>query len=135
MPSYNTHVLPTTQGLTLGTPNQEWASWLSSINGSQPVTIASAMVPWSASAAFVATTVISVFTTTLLGNTGISFSGVPGLVVFQITQDSIGGRSFVWPANLLQGSPVGQIANQVTTQLFYYDGTNGWPLGPGVLNP
>jgi hypothetical protein len=44
-------------------------------------------------------------------------------------------RESILPANFQQGSPIGQSPNQTTTQLFYFDGVNAWPLGPGVLTP
>lgn len=91
---------------------------------------------YSATPAFMATAVVSIFTMTLTGNvSGATYTGIPGFIIFQLTQDAIGARSFTWPANLLQGTPLGQNGGQITTQLFYYDGTNGWPLGPGVTNP
>lgn len=54
----------------------------------------------------------------------------PALVAFEITQDGTGGHSFTWPSNSVGGSAIGAGANQVSTQTFYWDGSNARPIGP-----
>jgi hypothetical protein len=56
----------------------------------------------------------------------------PAFVIFQITQDSSGGHSFTWPANSIGGCPIGSAANQVTTQMFVWNGSNATAVGPCV---
>jgi hypothetical protein len=136
MPSYNTSLLPTSTGLTLGTSAQQWAAWLSSVNGFTPINFGTSVVPYSITPTFSATAILTVFNMTLVGNvTSSTFVGVKGFVIFQITQDSVGGRTFVWPANFNDASAVHPGASENTTQLFYYDGVNAWPLGPGMIFP
>jgi hypothetical protein len=60
---------------------------------------------------------------------------VPALIIFEITQDATGGRSFMWPANVLGGASPNAGANETTSQLFYFDGTNAVALTPGTVTP
>jgi hypothetical protein len=106
------------------------------VNGGTAVSQSVTANSFSSTPSFTATVPISVQTMTLTGNvTSSTFSGVVGVVIFQITQDSTGSRTFVWPTNFKQAGAPGSVANSVTTQLFFYDGTNAWPLGPGVVYP
>lgn len=78
------------------------------------------------------------FTMTLTGNAAslpMTAVGVnpPGIVIFQITQDNIGGHTFAWPANVTGGAIIGAAANQVTTQEFVWTGTSAYALGPAVI--
>jgi hypothetical protein len=131
MGTFAANILPTTTGLSLGSSVQQWL-----INGTAAFTRQVVVTPFSSTPIFSSSSPFSVFTLTLTGNVASStLSSTPGILVFQITQDGTGGRSFVWPTNFKQPTPVGTVASQVTTQLFYFDGTNAWPLGPGVLTP
>ncbi len=56
----------------------------------------------------------------------------PVIVIFQITQDVVGGHSFTWPSNVIGGALVGQGAGQVTTQMFVWNGVNATAIGPAV---
>jgi hypothetical protein len=60
---------------------------------------------------------------------------VPALIVFEITQDATGGRNFAWPANVFGGAFVNPGANETTSQLFYFDGTNALALSDGTVTP
>lgn len=57
----------------------------------------------------------------------------PALVIFQITQDSAGGHSFTWPANSVGGAQIGSNLNQVSTQMFVWNGTTATAIGPAVI--
>jgi len=95
-------------------------------------------VPYSPTPTFTDVAENMLFTITLTGNasaTPLTAVGVipPGLIIFQITQDSVGGRSFSWPANVGGGAAVNQSANAVTTQQFFWDGTEAYALGPATI--
>lgn len=136
MGTVNANFLPATTGLNLGSQNQQWNAYLNLVNGGSPVNMSVTAVPWTASPAFVTTSLLTIVTMLLTGNVSSStFTGAPGLVIFQLTQDSTGGRTFSWPTNFLQPSIPGRAANQATMQMFFYDGTNAWPLGPAVVYP
>lgn len=136
MPSYNTNLLPASTGLNLGSSNQLWNAWLNLLNNSTPVNFAITTNAFTATPALVATAVISVQTMTLIGDvTSSTYSGPVGLLVVQITQDSVGGHAFTWPTTFKQATSIDPTANAVTSQLIYFDGTNGWPLTPGTVYP
>lgn len=131
MGTFNANILPTTTGLSLGSAMQQWL-----VNGSAPLVSQVNSVGFSSTPAFIGTSAFSVFTMILSGNvTSSTFSAPIGLVLFQITQDNTGGRTFAWPASFQQPGEIGSAANQTTTQLFYFDGTLGWPLASEVLTP
>jgi len=131
MGTFNANILPTTTGLSLGSSTQQWL-----LNGTKALVSQVNPIPFSASPVFLGTSPFSIFTMTLTGNVTSSSLNVPiGLVIFQFTQDSTGSRTFAWPVNFQQPGAIGSTANQVTTQLFYFDGVSAWPLGPGVLTP
>jgi hypothetical protein len=101
------------------------------------------VVPFSATPTFVDTSQNMLFQITLTGNAvALPFSAVgiipPGFVTFQIIQDSVGGHSFTWPANIIGGAPInlvggaGGAANQTMTQEFVWNGLTLTALGPGV---
>lgn len=46
------------------------------------------------------------------------------LITFDVCQDATGGRSFVWPTNMVGTFTIPQGANQCVRQSFAYDGTN-----------
>jgi hypothetical protein len=131
MGTFNANILPTTTGLSLGSSTQQWL-----LNGTKALVSQVNPIPFSASPVFLGTSPFSIFTMTLTGNVTSSSLNVPiGLVIFQFTQDSTGSRTFVWPASVNGAATVQGPANQVFTQIFYYDGTNAWALGPGVTWP
>ena len=137
MPSFNTHVLPTSSGLNLGSSNQLWNLWANLINGAVPANFSVVSVPFSSTPTFTTTSLITVFNMTLIGNVtgGTLVASVPGLIIFQIAQDATGGRSFVWPANFNSSIAPDATASTTTTQIFYNDGVNVWPCGPGSVYP
>lgn len=127
----NANFLPATTGLSLGTQNQQWL-----VNGFPALVQQTITVPFSSTPAFVSTAPSAVFVITLTANvTSSTFSGLPGIFVFQIKQDVSGGRTFTWPTSFQQPTVIGSAANQVTTQIFYFDGANAWALGPGIIVP
>ena len=134
MGMFNVNILPASTGLSLGSTVQQWK-----INGLIPAQIVVTATAFSSSPGFTSSSPLPVFTITLTGNvtsSAMSLSGVAqAIVIFQITQDGTGGRTFTWPPNFIQPSVIGLSANQVTTQIFYFDGTNAWPLGPGMSTP
>lgn len=78
-----------------------------------------------------ATTTGAVFKTTLTGNVTSSTlaSAVSGQMLnFVICQDGTGGRSFAWPANVINGMTISSTRNSAAStcygQTFAYDGTN-----------
>ena len=51
--------------------------------------------------------------------------------IFIICQDSVGGRSFVWPSAVLGGMQVPQAARSCAVQSFVVDGAHLLPITPG----
>jgi hypothetical protein len=97
-------------------------------------------IAFSATPAFPAVSQIQLFEITLTGNvtsSTLTLAGLvaPAIIIFEITQDATGGRTFAWPANVLGGAVINAGANETTSQLFYYDGTNVIALGAGMVNP
>lgn len=77
------------------------------------------------------------FQITLTGNVSSSTftGGVAGCpYVFEIIQDGTGGRTFVWPANVLNAEVISPVASSRTVQAFFFDGTNLRPVGPATVN-
>jgi hypothetical protein len=77
------------------------------------------------------------FTITLTGNvTGSTVNNPTNgqKIVFIITQDGTGGRSWTWPANFKGTCNIGPDANSVTVQEFVYDGTNWRATSSGSIN-
>jgi hypothetical protein len=53
------------------------------------------------------------------------------IVMFRIAQDAVGGRSFVWPNNVLNAGIVDDDPLSVTSQAFYVASNgNAYPIGP-----
>lgn len=101
---------------------------------------ASATVAFSATPTFTVTAQVQLFKMILTGNVTSStlvLGGLtaPGLVVFEITQDGTGGRTFAWPANVLGGAAINSGANETTSQQFYFDGTNLIAVSGGIVTP
>ncbi len=53
---------------------------------------------------------------------------------FIICQDAVGGRTFVWPTNVLGAMTIGATASKCSGQSFVFDGTNAYALSAGVSN-
>ncbi|HEV7672995.1 MAG TPA: hypothetical protein VGQ12_00550 [Candidatus Angelobacter sp.] len=94
------------------------------------VTVPSSTVTFSATPTFNAATV-SKFYITLTGNvTSSTLTGAvkDQLVIFVISQDGVGSRTFAWPTNV-KGQSIAPGAGLTSTQAFSSDGTNLWPIG------
>jgi hypothetical protein len=95
-------------------------------------------VSYSATPVFDASTADS-FYITLTGN--VTSSTLTNLsagrtIAFKIIQDGTGGRSFVWPTNVLGGMAIdgSSAAGEIATQLFHcYDGTNLEAVSMGMI--
>jgi hypothetical protein len=65
------------------------------------------------------------FKLTLTGNVTSStfINGMlgPSLIAFRLVQDSVGGRTFVWPSNVRNGGIINNLANGRSSQLFAGD--------------
>jgi hypothetical protein len=66
--------------------------------------------------------------TTVTGSTLLNAKAGQSLT-FTIVQDATGGRSFIWPSNLLSGCPVNPAANTSTAVTAVFDGTNANAIG------
>jgi hypothetical protein len=81
---------------------------------------------------------IQLFKVSLTGNavanplTGVGIIP-PAIVIFEITQDASGAHTFTWPANSVGGAPVGSGANQVSEQMFVWNGSTAEAIGPAVI--
>lgn len=75
--------------------------------------------------------ILTLFRITLTGNvTSSTLAGAaPGIIVFQIIQDGTGNRTFVWPTNVNGAQSPDPTASAKSTQAFFFDGTNAYPLG------
>jgi hypothetical protein len=94
---------------------------------------ASTAVTFSATPTFTATSQDQLFTMTLTGNvTGstLIMTGLPApsIVSFELTQDATGGRTFVWPSNVIGAAAPTATAAAVSLQQFIWDGTNAHAL-------
>ena len=122
-----------------GGTNCALGSTISTVNGiGGGSTVLTTIVPYSPTPSFTDAAQIQLFKITLTGNASaqpLTFVGVtpPGIVIFEITQDGSGGHSFSWPANLIGGAPINIGANQVSTQIFLYDGSGATAMGPGMI--
>ena len=100
----------------------------------------STTVGFSATPTFAALTQVQLFKMTLTGNVtsstlNLSAVTAPAFVIFELTQDATGGRTFAWPANVLAGPVPNPGANETTSAIFYFDGTNLIALSAGMVNP
>lgn len=94
-------------------------------------------VTYSATPTFTIVAQTQLFTITLTGNASaqpLTAVGIvaPAIVTFEITQDAAGGHTFSWPANSIGGAPIGLSANQVTTQMFVWNGITANAIGPAI---
>lgn len=79
----------------------------------------------------------STFKITLTGNvTSSTLTGaVAGqIIIFEITEDGTGGRTFAWPTNVKNPQSIDTTAGAKNVQAFIYDGANAYPLGPMTVN-
>jgi hypothetical protein len=53
---------------------------------------------------------------------------------FLICQDSTGGRTFTWPANVRGGMTIGAIASKCSAQSFVFDGITAYAVSGGLTN-
>lgn len=96
---------------------------------------AAAAVTFSATPTFAATSQNQLFTMTLTGNVSSSTLTMtslptPSQVTFELTQDGTGGRTFVWPANVLGAPTVTPTIGAVTVVHTVWDGTNARAVSP-----
>jgi len=87
----------------------------------------------SGSVTFVDQSQNQLFQVTLTGDmVGLPISAVgvvpPGVITFQITQDSVGGHAFTWPANAIGGCTIAGAASSTSVQTFIWDGTNAYAI-------
>lgn len=94
-------------------------------------------VPFSATPIFTSLAQNQLFKLTLTANVTSStliMTGVvaPAIVTFEINQDGVGLHSFVWPTNVIGGTPIINlyIANTGIAQSFFWDGVNAVAMGP-----
>lgn len=79
----------------------------------------------------------NVFKLTVTGNVSSStLSGATAgqILIFQLIQDGVGGRTFTWPSNVKGGAIIDPTANAVNMQMFYFDGTNAYPLTAATVS-
>jgi hypothetical protein len=123
---------------TAGGSNCASGSTLYTVNGiGGGVSVLTTVVPYSSTVTFQVASQNQLFQLTLTGNASslpLTAVGIvpPGLIAFQITQDSAGGHTFSWPSNVIGGCIIGSGTNQVTTQFFVWNGTNATATGPCV---
>jgi len=87
-------------------------------------------VPFNASPQFDASQP-TMYTMVLSGNvTGAAvINAVQGQTLeFNLCQDAIGGRTFIWPGNFTRPPTIGPAANACTNVIFSYNGTNWLPF-------
>ena len=124
--------------VSAGGTNCASGSTLYTVNGiGGGSTTLTTVVPYSATPAFQVAAQNQLFEITLTGNASaqpLTFVGItpPSYITFQITQDSSGSHTWSWPANSVGGCTIGPGANQVTTQMFVYDGVNATAIGPCI---
>lgn len=76
------------------------------------------------------------WTITLTGNvtsSTLSGAGTGEILTFNICQDATGGRTFVWPGNVLNAGTVDSTANGCSHQTFIFDGSNAQVIGNMVV--
>jgi hypothetical protein len=98
------------------------------------LTVTPVTVAYSATPTFNAASA-SVFQITLTGNvTSSTLSGaVAGqFLLFQIIENGTGGYTFVWPSNVKGAMGITTAASTRNQQLFWFDGTNAYPVAPGT---
>src|SRR6185437_8099828 len=92
-------------------------------------------VVFSSTPTFTLQATSQLFQMTLTGNvTSSTLATLPGLlapayITFEWTQDGVGSRTVVYPANVLGGDQVTATPGSVTSQTFFWDGTNAFAIG------
>lgn len=129
----NANQLPASTGLDLGSDSQRWDVYAQNLSASG----LASTVAFSSTPTFSATQLINIFKMTLTGNVTSSTLTVsqPCLILFEITQDAIGARTFAWPSTVNGAINIGGAAGQVTVQALLYDGASVYPVAPGVYYP
>jgi hypothetical protein len=92
-------------------------------------------VAFSATPTFMVTGAFQEFTMTLTGNvTSSTLAGAitNGVLIFQICQDSTGGRTFAWPTGFAAAATISPTAGSCTKQQFVWDGVNANPSAPAA---
>lgn len=75
------------------------------------------------------------WTMTLTGNVTSSTLShcAPGqFLTFRLCQDGAAGHTFAWPANVIGGGALFNSTNKCSMQVFRFDGTNAYSMGPIV---
>jgi hypothetical protein len=133
----NTNFLPSSSGLSLGSPSQRWAGSFQNVTitggFSAPGTGLSA-VTYSATPTFDGSQG-GTFEITLTGNvTSSSVANLnPGLrYIFIIHQDVIGNRTFVWPSGTSGAMVIDSTSQSTNVQEFVWNGTNLFAVSAGV---
>ena len=112
---------------------QQW-----SVDGVTSGTLSTNLVVGSTAVTFTSTPTFdssanAYFRMTLTGNvtsSTISNSVDGGIIYFNICQDATGGRTFTWPASVLNAPTVGSGVSVCTSASFIYDGTNWREIAP-----
>jgi len=121
-----------------GGTNCALGSTISTVDGiGGGTTTLTTIVPYAAVVTFTDAAQNQLFKLTLTGNATsnpLTATGVtpPGIIFFQITQDSSGGHTFAWPANTVGGCTIASGANSVTMQEFVWNGSTAIATGPCV---
>ncbi len=141
MPTYFDPLLPNANGLDLGSPTQLWDGFFNSISANiinGPVaggTVSLQTANSSASMTFDGSA-YNAFKITLIGNvTASTFTGVAGYYTFVILQDGAGGHTFAWPGSFVNAAAPSPVASGSLSQVFFWDGANGYALSPGMVFP
>ena len=99
------------------------------------------LVSYSATPTFTVTAATSIqdFEIDLTGNVSSSTLTLANATVgqdisFKICQDATGGRTFVWPSNVVNPGTISPAASVCSKQIFRYDGTNAVAFGSMVLD-
>jgi hypothetical protein len=141
----NTDLIPDVEGRNCGIPDQRWDGNFRNVDISGIVSgtfkglavfnLGQINVPFSATPVFDALASSS-FILSLTGNVTSStmLNLKPGqLVAFIIKQDLTGGRTLVWPINMLGVMDIGTGPGETSVQLFISDGVSLYACTPGVI--
>jgi hypothetical protein len=122
-----------------GGSNCSAGSTLYTVNGiGGGTTTLATIVPYSPTPLFPIQAQNQLFEITLTGDASaqpLTAVGIvpPAWVAFQITQDGSGGHAFTWPSNFIGGCTIGAAADQVTTQMAVWNGTDATAIGPCII--
>jgi len=127
--------------MSQGGTNCSTGSTLYTVNGiGGGSTTLTTVVAYSATPVFTVSSQNQLFEMQLTGNASaqpLTAVGVtpPGYITFEIAQDASGGHTFSWPSNSMGGCTIGAVANQISTQMFVWNGTTALAIGPCVTSP